>query len=106
MPRPPRFLPLALTLAPVLLGCRPDSGAEPVSLAVPGPRQPTLSGGLASLNGFVENRGQWPDEVLFFARLSGVGATVLRDTLVFRPLFPCEGQPAPPPLVLRLPGDA
>lgn len=47
--------------------------------------QPWLAGGIAILSGFVENRGQWLQEVLFFARRGGVEATVARDALVFLP---------------------
>lgn len=40
---------------------------------------------LRSLNGFVENRGQWADDVLFFAREGGVEATVFEAGLALRP---------------------
>jgi hypothetical protein len=92
-------------------------------------------GSIAGLTGFVENRGQWDDEVLFFARRHGVEVTVTRDALAFRPVpvlpeawrdvreqrldaermhGPWLADPggaevrveSPAPLVLRLPGDA
>jgi hypothetical protein len=39
---------------------------------------------IEGLSGFVENCGQWPEEVRFFARRGGVEATVRADALVFR----------------------
>jgi hypothetical protein len=98
---PSRALFLALALAG-LAGCRKDGRAqEPASVAeeaqlsggVP------LSGGVHALNGFVENRGQWAEEVRFFARRGGVEATVLGDALAFRPAGAA-------PLVLHLPSDS
>jgi hypothetical protein len=81
-----------------------------------------MQGGIHALAGFVENRGQWPDEVLFFARRYGVEVTVTRDALVFRRADvlvdvaperlrsqgPSSPEAAPPsePLILRLPGAA
>lgn len=100
---------LALAFAPAFYGCCPDScsagtdvaGTQPIETA-----KPSVGAGIASLNGFVENRGQWPEDVLFFARRGGIEATVLRDALVFRPTPACEDEPAPAPLILYLPGDA
>jgi hypothetical protein len=109
MPRPWTTPLLALALTPVFAGCCPDSCSDCVEPAVTETVKaptPSLGGGIASLNGFVENKGQWPDEVLFFARRGGVEATVLRDALAFRPLPSSEDEPAPAPLVFHLPGDA
>ena len=63
---------------------------------------------IASLNGFVANHGQWPDEVLYFARHRGIEATLLADALVFRPMPDLERPEEPwlAPLVLRLPAAA
>ena len=69
---------------------------------------------IGTLNGFVENRGQWPDEVLFVAGLNGIEATLLSDGLVLRPLRaevpPADGiDPVGPtalPLRLRWPASA
>ncbi|HEX5009388.1 MAG TPA: SBBP repeat-containing protein [Planctomycetota bacterium] len=58
---------------------------------------------IAPLNGFVENSGQWPDEVLFFACDRGIGLTLLPDALVFRPVPDRVTGEWPAPLVLRLP---
>jgi hypothetical protein len=43
---------------------------------------------IGTLNGFVENRGQWTDDVLFVAGLDGIEATLLRDGLVLRAVRP------------------
>ncbi len=107
MPQPWKTPLLALALVPAFLGCCPDSCGECVE---PETADQTLApkalpGGIASLNGFVENKGQWPEDLLFFARRHGVEATVLRDALVFRPVPACEGEAAPAPLVFHLPGD-
>jgi len=59
---------------------------------------------LAHLSGFVENKGQWPDEVLFHASYGGVEATLTQDALVFRPTPSRDELAAIPPLVLHLPG--
>jgi hypothetical protein len=73
--------------------------------------QSRRSHSIETLNGFVENRGQWPDEVLFVAGLDGIEATLLRDGLVLRPLR-ADAPPAngadlvgvtAPPLCLRWP---
>lgn len=37
----------------------------------------------AQTNGFVENQGQWPEEVLFLARLPGQNVWVTREVLVY-----------------------
>jgi hypothetical protein len=58
---------------------------------------------IRTLNGFVENKGQWPDEVLFFARYGRIDLTLLPDALVFRPQPDRETGDWPAPLVLRLP---
>lgn len=60
---------------------------------------------IASLSGFVANHGQWPAEVLYFARHRGVEATVLQDALVLRPIADLErpDAPWPAPVVLRFP---
>jgi hypothetical protein len=109
MPRSSTPPLLALLLPPVLLGCFPHCGGERVETTRPQTveaRKPGPAAGIAGLNGFVENRGQWPDDVLFFARRGGVEATVRRDALAFRPVPPSADAPAPVPLVLHLPGDA
>ena len=63
---------------------------------------------ISSVNGFVENLGQWDPEVLFFAREGGIEATVLRDGVLLVPRAPhwdreLQGPPppAPAPIVLR-----
>ena len=63
---------------------------------------------ISSVNGFVENLGQWDPEVLFFAREGGIEATVLRDGVLLVPRAPHWGRelqgpppPAPAPIVLR-----
>ena len=63
---------------------------------------------ISSVNGFVENLGQWDPEVLFFAREGGIEATVLRDGVLLVPRAPhwdreLQGPPppAPVPIVLR-----
>lgn len=65
--------------------------------------------GLRPLSGFVANHGQWPAEVLFFARAGGIDATLTRDALVLRVVPPAPRDdrvksPWPAPLILRLPG--
>ncbi len=110
MPRSWMIALFALGLVPASLGCCPESCgdcAEAVAARSTGEAPEPGAGGIATLNGFVENRGQWPDEVLFFARRAGVEATVTREALVFRPApaLQSEGSAAPKPLVLRLPGD-
>jgi hypothetical protein len=60
-----------------------------------------------TLAGFVENRGQWDDEVLYFGRLNGIEATLTRDAIVLTPQRDPEAtEPPPAPLVIRLPGSA
>jgi len=66
---------------------------------------------VATLQGFVENRGQWDEEVLFFARQGVIEATLTRDALVFRPMSEWDSDrdqwlPRPAPLVLHFPGRA
>ncbi|HTE06138.1 MAG TPA: SBBP repeat-containing protein [Planctomycetota bacterium] len=62
---------------------------------------------IATLNGFVENRGQWDGGVRFFARSKGIDATLLGDALAFRPTPDSASSETPPePLVLRLPHGA
>ena len=68
------------------------------------------SPGLGSLSGFVENRGQWADEVLFVAEHAGIQATLLSDGLLLQPLrvaVPAADEPEPgqaePILSLRWP---
>lgn len=60
---------------------------------------------VSALNGFVANHGQWPAEVLYFARLRGLEVTVLQDALVLRPPADLErpDAPWPAPVVLRFP---
>ena len=66
-------------------------------LAAPAPVAPTATPNLSHA-GFVENRGQWPEEVRFFARGAAAEVTLLDDALVFRG---AEGV-----LTLRLPQAA
>ncbi len=98
-----------------------DSDVATADVATAPSEQPTARlrtmaavGGMA---GFVENKGQWPEEVLFFARFGGVELTLTREALVFReaPQFVDprarsterpEIRPAGPPLVLRLPSSS
>ena len=54
-----------------------------------------------TLNGFVENRGQWPAEVKFFASRGGIDATLLQDAIVLRPQPDAETGEWPAPVVLR-----
>lgn len=77
-------------------------GAEP-----PAPPTVRSASGIRTLNGFVANRGQWPADVLFFARAGGIEATLTRDALVFRPAPPKpeSGRPWPAPVVLGLLGS-
>jgi hypothetical protein len=57
-----------------------------------------------TLAGFVENRGQWDAEVLYFGRLNGIEATLTRDAIVLTPQRnPESTEPSPAPLVIRLP---
>jgi hypothetical protein len=122
---------LALCLA---LPSTPRAGAGDASSSA-APVAAAKVGSIVGLSGFVENRGQWDEEVLFFARRYGVEVTVTRAALVFRPapVLPeawrdVQGQrlreegmhgpwledpdgadargESPAPLVLRLPGDA
>lgn len=60
-------------------------------------------GTVSTLQGFVENRGQWADDVLFFAREGVVEATVTQDALVLRPRRDPRTDAWPSPLVLRFP---
>ncbi len=66
------------------------------------------SAAIETLSGFVANRGQWPRDVLFFARAGSVEATLTREALVFRPAppDPGSGRPWPSPLMLWLPRPA
>ncbi len=41
---------------------------------------------VATLSGFVENRGQWPADVRFLAREGGIEAVLLDDALVLHPM--------------------
>ncbi|MCB9897604.1 MAG: hypothetical protein H6825_06355, partial [Planctomycetes bacterium] len=65
-------------------------------------RAPDKALPVATLSGFVANRGQWDDEVLFFARQGAIEATLTRDALVLTPRRDpeCDGL-RPAPLVLR-----
>lgn len=51
------------------------------------PRAPLVrgAGDIETLNGFVENRGQWPADVLFFGRWKDIEATLTRSALVLKP---------------------
>lgn len=60
-------------------------------------------GTVTTLTGFVENRGQWADDVLFFAREGAIEATVTQDALVLRPRREPRTDAWPSPLVLRFP---
>ena len=91
---------LSMLVAPVALAAD-TAAAERVRRAPP----------VATLQGFVENRGQWRAEVLFFVRQSGIEATVTRNAMVFRPMARWDARraeflPRPAPLVLHLPGAA
>lgn len=61
------------------------------------------NGAVTTLTGFVENRGQWADDVLFFAREGAIEATVTQDALVLRPRRDPRTNAWPSPLVLRFP---
>jgi len=56
-----------------------------------------------TISGFVENRGQWPVEVKFFASRGNIDATLLADALVLRPQPNRETEEWLPPIVLRFP---
>lgn len=84
-----RFLPASLVVA--LLG----GGAFGSTVR----EAPTV----LPLPGFVENRGQWPAEVRFFAKGGAIEATVVDDGLVLRPRFDPEAREWPAPIVLRFP---
>lgn len=82
-----------------LIGLLGSAGAAPRNhvRTAPPPR---------SLAGFVENRGQWPAEVLYFGRAGGIEATLTREALVFRPAPDPNTREWPAPVVLTLPGAA
>ena len=82
----------------------PVVASAQASLKVPAPRV-RQGPPIATLSGFVANHGQWPADVLYFARHRGIEATLLADALVFVPV-PDPARPddaRPEPLVLRLP---
>lgn len=81
---------------------------DTADLASPPAPEVRVRGGLRTQSGFLENRGQWPVDVLFFARAGGIDATLMRDAIVFRPTPPDResGKRWPAPIVLRLPGVA
>ncbi|HKX46088.1 MAG TPA: hypothetical protein VJP77_05250 [Planctomycetota bacterium] len=56
-----------------------------------GPRL-TAAAGIEPLGLFVENRGQWPAEALFFARAGAIELTVLCDGFVLRPVPPLDSE--------------
>ncbi|MBI1380460.1 MAG: hypothetical protein GC161_05155 [Planctomycetaceae bacterium] len=85
----PLAVALKLALAVVTEVAAPTGAPMPVATA------PVT---IPSLAGFVENRGQWPEEVRFFARGAAAEVTLLDDALVFRG---AEGV-----LTLRLPRAA
>ena len=62
-------------LAPIVFAllAHPGLAQDPAGTASSSAGQPAL-GSVAGLNGFVENRGQWPDEVFFFARAHAAAA--------------------------------
>ena len=94
-----RALVLALALAALTPAARAlvQAGAAPDHVRQAPP--------IATLNGFVENHGQWTEDVLYFARHKGIEATLLRDALVLRPMPDLREPAAPRPesLVLRFP---
>ena len=81
--------------------------AMPIGASAQQPARPSGSpqdvGPVRSLSGFVENRGQWPAEVKYFASRGGIDATLLDDAVVLRPRADLETGEWPRPLVLRLP---
>ncbi len=109
---------LALVFAASSMGAQ-EARIQPAPVEVN--RHPAIS----TLNGFVENRGQWSDEVRFLARQNGIEAVLLDDRLVLHPMprrterrlseelgfeleppfeRPAEPEPVPgPPLTLRFP---
>ena len=95
----------SLTFALVLLS---SSSASSQTVAPDGQCTPSVRSApdIRPLNGFVENKGQWPDEVLFLARDRGIDLTVLPDALVLRPAPDRDTGEWPAPLVLRLPNGA
>ena len=65
------------------------------------PRPVRQSPRIQSLHGFVQNRGQWADDVAFFAREGQIEATVTRDALVLRPCFDSTTLEWPAPIIVR-----
>jgi len=90
------------------------SGAHAAQEASPaGTPRVTRGAPIRTLNGFVENKGQWPEDVLFFAREGRIEATLLRDALVFRAmpevrlpeLLEAAGAPLLTPLTIENPHE-
>jgi hypothetical protein len=92
----------ALSLVMAAAPCVGQASAQAVTAAPQLPRV-AIAPRCSPLNGFVENRGQWPDEVLYFARDRGIALTLLPDALVFRPVPDRETGEWPAPVVLQLP---
>lgn len=93
----------AATLLSVLVSANGWAGpndSDPAERARPAVSQ---SPRIDSLNGFVENRGQWPIDVKFFARTGGIEATLVADAIVLRPAADRESGRWPAPVILRLP---
>jgi len=68
-------------LAFLATGWSPAEAQERAPVRPPVRPSPTIS----TANGFVENLGQWDDEVLFFAREGAIEATVVHGAVVLRP---------------------
>jgi Beta-propeller repeat len=82
-------LAIAVAFAPGGLGwpsmTRAQTACSELAAADPSAPRARRSDGLGAYQGFVENRGQWPSDVLFFARQQGIELTVRADALVIQP---------------------
>lgn len=80
---------LIALVATVGFGWRSVASAQTVcsELAASDPAAPRAqrTHGLGAYQGLVENNGQWPADVLFFARQQGIELTVRTDALVIQP---------------------
>ena len=86
---------VALVLVPLASGAA-ATGGQPALAGEGGASAVRAGASITTVNGFVENRGQWPEGVLFFGRQGKIDVTVTRDALVFRP----RPEPAPDPLAV------
>lgn len=84
-----RLAALAAVVVPASIGLGLTSPAQTAcsELAASDPAAPRAQRtlGLGAYQGLVENKGQWPSDVLFFARQQGIELTVRADALVIQP---------------------